>query len=266
MTAQATYKHQIAIEEFQEQFCNIRASFAFFRGIILAPKSNEAFEERERMRRVILHSFTASIKTMLNLYDNKEQIEVLREIRYRLKNYVENDCKGFKSDIEIFATTNKDFLLSIFENEPTHESTIAAIEDIQYGTQFHVWELEAMIRERLAGRRVIKEIELIQDISGTTIGFILDGKFQWQCSKADIGKICAYMLNNNLINFSEKELANKAIQFLPESSKFKSEKGKTEQQTMEEAMHQAIKNAKREERQSSRFDLKSSADAVLLSW
>jgi hypothetical protein len=130
--------------------------------------------------------------------------------------------------------------------------------------------LKELLQERIRNSATtsappVQGAEIVTDGHGNVIGVAVYGKFQWLCSKADIGRICTYLADNNLVKQRGTALARKALQYFPESAKFKREK-LSEQKTMEKAALDAINNANQEHRQASNLDLKASAEAVLRYW
>jgi hypothetical protein len=100
----------------------------------------------------------------------------------------------------------------------------------------------------------------ITDKYNHLIGVLVNEKFLWLCNKADIGRICKYMEENRLVKETGTELARKAGQYFPEVAK-----DATAQKTTEK-IRSAINNAAKEDRQASKIDPKSSAEAVLKYW
>jgi hypothetical protein len=104
------------------------------------------------------------------------------------------------------------------------------------------------------------QVSMVTDAAGKEIGVAIRERFIWTCSKADIGRICKYMRDNGLTNLSGTDLARKAVQFLPDCAR-----DATDEKATKNILY-AINNAEKVDRQTTRLDLQSSAEAVSQYW
>ncbi len=93
----------------------------------------------------------------------------------------------------------------------------------------------------------------ITDKSGSIIGIVIHGHFRWLCSKADVGKILAYLQTNHLREHTMADIVARAVRLLPDIARSRNNA---------EAIKSAIKDAKKPERTATAIDIESASEAV----
>jgi hypothetical protein len=117
----------------------------------------------------------------------------------------------------------------------------------------------ALIHERAQNDKTLsmgkkeQDITKITDKDGNIIGIVIHGRFQWLCSKADVGKILAYLREIQAMPQSVAELAKRAINLLPEIARSPNNN---------EAIESAIKDAKKIDRTATKIHLETAVNAV----
>lgn len=95
---------------------------------------------------------------------------------------------------------------------------------------------------------------VVKDNRGNIIGVVIHDKFQWLCSKADMGKILVHLQQTELQTYTTKDLIQRAINFFPDVAKSPNNA---------ESIKSAIKDANKPERTSTTIDIETASKAVL---
>lgn len=254
-------------------------------------KSLKRYSADKELYRAILRDALAVIETLegINRHEGDlwghysfESKAILSELRSKESNLEKMEAEGI---------TEEDFLLWRDDFKDTYNKLNSISREREERMSIHFLKSSELCRMYAEGieERIInldattsvppqaQGAEIITDGNGNVVGVVVYGKFQWLCSKADIGRICRYMIDNKLVTQGVTELARKTAQHLPESAKeaTKEESSKTLEEAMKKAekatterLRNAINNGKRGDRQASQkeIDAKSSAEAVLRFW
>lgn len=118
--------------------------------------------------------------------------------------------------------------------------------------------LKSVLKKRLKRIRTtapqqVQAAEIVTDGNGNVIGVVVHGKFQWLCSKADVGKILARLCQIKPQS-TKAEIIQQALKYVPEIA---------QAQNIDNSLRSAMNDANKPERTATKIDVEAASQAVL---